>query len=204
MRGLTQVRSDGNAFPAVEELVKLAQDVRAILGTDTKIGYAADWREYFGYHPQDGSGDVLFHLDPLWASDEIDFVGIDNYMPLSDWRDSHDHADASWKSIYNLEYLKTNIEGGEGFEWYYADEDGRVLQQRLLIEDGAYGEPWVFRYKDIRTWWSQEHHDRIAGVRQAAPTAWLPESKPIWFTEIGCAAVDKGTNGPEPSTWGLG
>ncbi|NDR56057.1 baseplate multidomain protein megatron [Aliiruegeria sabulilitoris] len=196
MRGLTQIRSDGNTFPAVEELVKLAQDVRAILGTDTKIGYAADWSEYFGYHPQDGSGDVLFHLDPLWASDEIDFVGIDNYMPLSDWRDSHDHADAPWRSIYNLDYLKSNIEGGEGFEWYYADEAGRYAQQRLPIEDGAHGEPWVFRYKDIRAWWSQEHYDRIAGVRQAAPTTWLPESKPIWFTEIGCAAVDKGTNQP--------
>ena len=65
----------------------LAEDVRAILGPGTKIGYAADWSEYFGHQPADGSGDVLFHLDPLWASPAIDFVGIDNYMPLSDWRD---------------------------------------------------------------------------------------------------------------------
>src|SRR5690606_18256690 len=28
------------------------------------------------------------------------------------------------------------------------------------------------------------------------PTAWLPKSKPIWFTELGCPAVDKGTNQP--------
>ncbi|RBI87758.1 hypothetical protein DRV85_01800 [Rhodosalinus halophilus] len=27
-------------------------------------------------------------------------------------------------------------------------------------------------------------------------TAWVPESKPVWFTEIGCPAVDKGTNQP--------
>lgn len=26
----------------------------------------------------------IFHLDPLWADDEIDLVGIDNYMPVSD------------------------------------------------------------------------------------------------------------------------
>lgn len=86
--------------------------------------------------------------------------------------------------------------GGEGFEWYYADEAGRDAQDRLPITDGAYAEPWVFRYKDIRNWWSLPHHDRIGGVRQGSTTAWVPQSKPIWFTEIGCAAVDKGTNQP--------
>ena len=85
----------------VVALRALAADVRAIL-PDAKIGYAADWSEYFGYHPQDGSGDVLFHLDALWADDEIDFIGIDNYMPLSDWRDGEDHADAEHGSIYDL------------------------------------------------------------------------------------------------------
>ncbi|RYH11175.1 glycoside hydrolase/phage tail family protein [Tropicimonas sp. IMCC6043] len=196
MRGLTQIRGAGNRFPAVQELVALASDVRSILGSQTKIGYAADWSEYFGYHPQDGSGDVLFHLDPLWGSDDIDFVGIDNYMPISDWRDSHDHADAGWKSIYNLDYLKANISGGEGFDWYYSDEAGRDAQARLAITDGAYGEPWIFRYKDIWNWWSKPHHERIGGQRQSNATAWQPQSKPIWFTEIGCAAVDKGTNQP--------
>jgi hypothetical protein len=37
--------------------------------------------EYFGHQPGDDSGDVFFHLDPLWSDPEIDFVGIDNYMP---------------------------------------------------------------------------------------------------------------------------
>ena len=32
--------------------------------------------------------------------------------------------------------------------------------------------------------------------RQPCPTAWVPRSKPFWFTEIGCAAIDKGTNEP--------
>ena len=30
----------------------------------------------------------------------------------------------------------------------------------------------------------------------ATPTAWVPQSKPIWFTEIGCPAVDQGANQP--------
>ncbi|WP_068116564.1 baseplate multidomain protein megatron [Tropicimonas marinistellae] len=196
MRSLTQIRGADDSFPAVAELVALAEDVRAILGADTKIGYGADWSEYFGYHPQDGSGDVFFHLDPLWAHSDIDFVGIDNYMPLSDWRDGPDHADADWKSIYDIDYLKSNVAGGEGYDWYYADQDGRDSQERLPIGDGTHGEPWVFRYKDILNWWKHAHHERIAGVRQPASTAWVPESKPIWFTELGCSAIDKGTNQP--------
>ena len=194
MRALTQIRGAAG-FPAVAELIHLAADVRAIL-PDTKIGYAADWSEYFGYHPQDGSGDVYFHLDPLWADTNIDFIGIDNYVPLSDWRDGHDHADADWGAIYSLDYLKANIAGGEGYDWYYASPEDEAQQIRTPITDGAHGEPWVFRYKDIHSWWENLHHERIGGVRSARATAWVPRSKPVWFTELGCAAIDKGTNQP--------
>jgi hypothetical protein len=195
MRSLTQLRGE-TGFPAVDALKQLAAECRAILGPGVKIGYAADWSEYFGYHPQDGTGDVYFHLDPLWADPNIDFVGIDNYMRLSDWRDGPDHADADWGSIYNLDYLVSNVAGGEGYDWYYPSRDARDAQAREPISDGAYGERWVYRYKDIRNWWSQPHHNRVGGVRSAVPTQWVPESKPIWFTEIGCAAVDKATNEP--------
>lgn len=196
MRGLTQIRGANGRFPAVDALRALAADVRAILGPGVKIGYAADWSEYFGYQPQDGSGDVYFHLDPLWADPNIDFIGIDNYMRLSDWREGDTHADADWGSIYALDYLRANIEGGEGYEWYYASPEAEAAQIRTPISDGAYGEPWVFRYKDIRSWWLNEHFERIGGVRAENPTAWVPQSKPVWFTEYGCAAIDKGTNQP--------
>lgn len=195
LRGLTQIR-DAAGFPAVQALRDLASEVRSLLGPDTKLGYAADWSEYFGYQPPDGSGDVLFHLDPLWADDAIDFIGIDNYMPLSDWRDGFDHRDAGWGSVYNPDYLSSQIEGGEGFDWYYPTSEARAAQRREPITDGAYGEPWVYRYKDIRSWWSTAHHDRIGGLRQDTPSDWIPQSKPIWFTELGCPAVDKGTNQP--------
>ncbi|MBK5945782.1 host specificity protein [Rhodobacter veldkampii DSM 11550] len=191
---LTRVRGSANSFPAVAALRALAADVRAILGPGCKIGYAADWSEYFGDHP--GNGEVFFHLDPLWADVNIDFIGIDNYMPLSDWRDGDDHADAGWGSIYDLDYLKANIAGGEGYSWYYAAPEHRDAQIRTPIRDGAHGEDWIWRYKDLRGWWENVHHDRVAGVRAAEPTDWVPRSKPIWFTEIGCAAVDKGSNQP--------
>ncbi|MEL7093221.1 MAG: glycoside hydrolase/phage tail family protein, partial [Pseudomonadota bacterium] len=193
MRGLTQIQG-ATGFPAVDAMIQLARDVRSILGPNTKIGYAADWSEYHGYQPP-GTADKYFHLDPLWAEDEIDFIGIDNYMPLSDWRDGDDHADADWGSIYNLDYLGANVEGGEGYDWYYHSPEAAAAQIRTPITDGE-GEPWIWRYKDLRNWWLNEHHDRIGGVRQPLPTVWEPGSKPIWFTEIGCAAVDKGTNEP--------
>ncbi|MGB7243278.1 MAG: glycoside hydrolase/phage tail family protein [Sulfitobacter sp.] len=196
MRGLTQIRGAADEFVAVTRLRALAAEVRALVGPQTKISYAADWTEYFGYQPQDGSNDRLFHLDPLWADDVVDFIGIDNYMPLSDWRSGEDHLDASAGSIYALDYLRANVAGGEGYDWYYHSPEAQAAQIRTPIEDGAHDEPWVYRYKDIRNWWSQTHHERIDGVRQAAPTAWVPGSKPIWFTEMGCASVDKGTNEP--------
>ncbi|MBA3326510.1 MAG: glycoside hydrolase TIM-barrel-like domain-containing protein, partial [Rhodobacteraceae bacterium] len=190
------IRDAVDGYPAVRGLCELAQEVRGVLGASVKIGYAADWSEYFGHHPSDGSGDVMFHLDPLWAHPELDFIGVDNYMPISDWRDGSGHADAAAGSIYNLSYLEGNVAGGEGFDWYYADDDGRERQDRLAIADGAYGEDWTFRYKDIASWWSQAHVNRVGDVKAASQTPWLPRSKPIWFTELGCPAVDKGTNQP--------
>ena len=195
MRGLTQIRGTGNSFPAVAQLVALAAEVRAVLGPEVKISYAADWSEYFGYQP--GDGDRFFHLDPLWADENIDFIGIDNYMPLSDWREGDDHLDAqAWPSIYDLDYLQSNIEGGEGYDWFYPSPEARAAQRREPITDDAYGEPWVWRFKDLRGWWENRHFDRVGGVRATEPTAWVPGSKPIRFTEYGCAAVDKGTNQP--------
>ncbi|WIV49520.1 glycoside hydrolase/phage tail family protein [Marivivens sp. LCG002] len=194
MRSLTQVRGAGGRFPAVEALIGLAQEVRAILGPSTKIGYAADWSEYHGYQPH-GTADKIFHLDPLWASEAIDFIGIDNYMPLSDWRDGEAHLDAGYGSVYNLDYLRANVAGGEGFDWFYHSPEARAAQIRTPITD-AHNEPWVWRYKDLVGWWSHPHHNRINGARAADATPWVPRSKPIVFTELGCAAIHRGTNQP--------
>lgn len=193
MRALTTIRGLGDTFPAVVALVALAADVRSILGPACKISYAADWSEFANYQ---ADGNLYFHLDPLWASPDIDFVGIDNYLPISDWRDEASNADASWGSVYNLDYLQSNIEGGEYFDWYYDSPEGEAAQRREPILDGAHDEPWVFRTKDLKGWWSNPHHDRVSGSRQTNSTGWVPKSKPIRFTEFGCAAIDKGTNQP--------
>ncbi|MEM8935280.1 MAG: glycoside hydrolase/phage tail family protein [Pseudomonadota bacterium] len=197
LRGLTTVRDNTNAYPAVDALKVLAAEVRSVLGSGTEISYGADWSEYFGHQPGDGSGDVYFHLDDLWSDGNIDFIGIDNYMPLADWRDGYGHADAvaGERGPYDRDYLMGNIQGGEGYDWYYASAADRDAQIRTPITDGA-GKPWVFRYKDLWSWWSNNHYNRSGGVELGSPTAWVPESKPFRFTEIGCAAIDKAANQP--------
>ena len=198
LRGVTTVRSSASVYPAVAKLKALAADVRAVVGGATMISYAADWTEWYGHQPADGSGDVHFHLDDLWADDEVDFIGIDTYAPLSDWREGTGHLDFASSptgSIYDVTYLQAGIEGGEAYDWYYAGDAERAAQERVAITDGAYGKPWVYRPKDIRNWWLNAHVNRPGGV-EGAVTAWVPQSKPIRFTEIGCPAVDKGANQP--------
>jgi hypothetical protein len=204
MRGLTTIRSGASTYPAVQAFRDLAADVRSILGAGTAISYAADWSEYFGHQPGDDeagnatgpsdppNGDVFFHLDPLWADGNVDFVAIDNYMPLSDWRDGFEQADAQegWPAIHDRAYLQGNVAGGEGFDWFYASADDRSAQVRTPITDGAYGEPWIFRNKDLRSWWSEPHHNRPGGVRQALhPDAAQPDT---WTPIVGASIV------PEP------
>ncbi|QGG89888.1 hypothetical protein GH983_05175 [Agrobacterium sp. MA01] len=198
LRGLTALRDEANAFPFVEALVALAGEVRGLLGGGTAISYGADWTEYFGHQPADGSGDVFFHLDPLWASPHVTAVGIDNYMPLADWRDEDLEAESpdGFTGIDDAEGFARTLTSGEGFDWFYASEADRRARVRTPITDGAYGKPWVFRFKDLKSWWENPHFNRIGGVEQASPTAWIPGMKPFWMTEVGCGAVDKGANQP--------
>ena len=200
--GLTQLRSGpGDAtYPAVQALKGLAAQVKAVVGPGCKVGYAADWTEYHSHRPSDGTNDVIFNMDPLWSDPSIDFVGIDNYLPIADWRDGAPNIDsdpaAGPFTTYDKTYLQSNIEGGEDYAWYYASSADRVSQIRTPIVDTAKGKHWVFRQKDIRNWWTNPHYSRPGGVEETAATAFVPQGKPIRFTEFGCPAVDKGPNQP--------
>lgn len=198
LRGLTRLRDEAGGFPFVEALCGLAADVKAMLGAETTVTYGADWSEYFGYQPQDGSGDVCFNLDQLWAHPAIDAVGIDTYVPLSDWRDGdrvtgnpdgHRHAN-------DRAAMRAMVTAGEGFDWFYASDADRAARIRTPIADGHAGKPWVFRYKDLAAWWQTLHFDRPGGTESATPSAWTPGAKPVWLTELGAPAVDKGAAQP--------
>jgi len=192
MIGATQSRSAQTTFPVVDHYNSLIDEVRTIVGDETKISYAADWLEIKPYQPQDGSGDVLFHLDAIWANENCDFIGVDNYNPISDWRDGTSHLDymAGFESIYDQDYLQSQIEGGEGRDYYYASDSDRDNQVRSPLSE------WVYGSKMYREFWGEQHFNRFNYVPQVTPTAWVPQSKPIRFVEYGCAHVDKGTNEP--------
>ena len=151
LAALTRVRSAPGVYPAAQALATLAADVKALLGASTKVSYGADWTEY-GAHVLDGGAEVRFPLDVVWSSPSVDFIGIDAYWPLTDWRDG-DHLDArEAATIYDRGYLRSRMTSGEAFDWYYANDLARALQTRLPITDGACGKPWVFRQKDIASW----------------------------------------------------
>jgi hypothetical protein len=194
--GLTRVRSASGVYPAVDALIALAEEVRAIVGPDTVMTYGADWTEY-GTHVIDAAAsEVRFPLDPLWASDAIDAVGIDYYAPLADWRYTAGHLDlALTDAIYDRDYLGGNLRRGEAYDFYYADDAARAAQARTPIADSL-GKAWIFRAKDLWNWWSEPHVERTGGVELPSPTAWTPQGKPIWLTELGCPAIDKGANQP--------
>jgi len=195
MRGLTRIRDADGAFPFVEGLTAIAEAVAAML-PGAVITYAADWSEYAGYQPTNGTGDVFYNLDPLWASPAISVVGIDNYLPLADQRDASGEGEDDAVSQYDRPTLRQGIAGGEYFDWYYASAADRAAGLRTSIADGAHGKPWVYRAKDIAGWWANPHVERRGGVEIAATSSWVPKSKPIWFTELGCPAIDKGANQP--------
>ena len=196
LRGLTWLRDAPGSHPFVTALIALAVDVKALLPA-AQLTYGADWTEWFGFQPGDGSGDVDFHLDSLWADSNIAAVSIDNYFPLSDWRDTPPNIDgASYYSNRDINYLMGNVQSGEGYTWYYASSSDRTNQIRSEITDGAYSKPWVYRPKDMWSWWQNQHYNRPGGVESATPTTWVPESKPIWFTEFGIPSINKGANQP--------
>lgn len=167
LKGLTGIKDSNNNFPAVNELILLARQVKEILGKDVKVTYAADWSEY---HHTDGG---WYNLDPLWASPDIDVVGIDAYFPLTDAPE----PSAGFKDIE----LQNGWDSGEGYDWYYENQE-RSIKKTLSP---------AYAWKNISWWWHNEHINP-----DGKKTPWVPASKKIWFTEYGFPSVDGASNQP--------
>jgi len=165
--GLNKVTDTPGNYPAVNQLVSLAATVRGIMGGGVKLTYAADWSEY---HHTDGG---WYHLDPLWASSTIDFVGIDAYFPLTDTPQN--------ALGYDVDAVIAGWNSGEGYDWIYTDPE-RTTQAALSPQ---------YAWKNIDWWWNHTHTNPDASV-----TAWSPQMKKIWFTEYGFPSVDGATNQP--------
>ncbi len=165
--GLTKVASSAGVYPAVNALVALAATTKATMGAATKIIYAADWSEY---HHTDGG---WYNLDPLWASPNIDVIGIDAYFPLTNAPQS--------ELGYGLQVVMNGWNAGEGYDYYYTN-----LQRTITAPLGA-----AYAWKNMDWFWRNDHYNP-----NGAKTAWIPQSKKIWFTEYGFPSVDGAANQP--------
>ncbi len=119
------------------------------------------------YHTSDG---VNRPLDKLWASQSIDVVGIDAYFPLTDTDKKH----------VSVADIKRGWLSGEGFEYYYDSKENK----HSLNNEG-----WN-QWKNLKYWWENYHW---VGDKM---TNWLPEMKPIWFTEFGAPSISMAGNQP--------
>lgn len=163
MEALTKFRDDQDDFLAVNEFINLAKITRGIVGSGVKLTYAANWSEY---HHTDGG---WYHLDKLWADNNIDFVGIDAYFPITD-EPIHGPVDPK---VVAAGWTK-----GRDFD-YYVDGD------RKIPMDPTWGS------KNFIGWWQSNHYNPD-GIK----SDWQPKMKPIAFTEVGFSALDAATNEP--------
>ncbi len=175
-----------------------------MLGSATKITYGADWSEYFGA-PSAGrhrqrlsisirSGRIL--LSTRWASTTAT-------CRCPSWR-AADHARRAipmgLPGPYDPAGLRAESPAARSFDWWTlllrsrqggcasVSDHRRALSESLGCSRFiGPGEPWVVRAARLP----------IAIDGEAVrPTAWVPESKPFVFTEIGFAGYGRGPNQP--------
>jgi hypothetical protein len=159
MKGLTSISDFSGNFPAVLEFEKLAGMVRG--ANSAKLTYAADWSEY---HSHNG----VYNMDSLWASPNIDFIGIDAYFPLTDTLNRP-----------KIQEIKDGWTSGEGYDYYLKNGE------KIFYENAR------FSWKNMRFFLENEHFN-VDGTK----TKFIPKSKKIWFTEFGFPSVDLCTNQP--------
>jgi len=233
--GLSQLAAD---VRGVFDAAGLHRDLGAYKNL---IAYSPDWSTWNGWqHP--GANGQWPHLDQLFASSNIDLVAFDNYLPLSDWTLGDGGLDChNWNApkptrwpptaedmnglglpgqptLRNAAYLAANIEGGEGFNWYYDNSESGGVGLDPLGTDQRCSRPLGDRVtqtrhpfaanqqlltrKGLRWWWNNRHRavydngDGTGWSPHGPTTAWSPQSKPIIFAEYGFSSVDRCTNQP--------
>ena len=184
-------------YPAVARLRALAAEVRAILRASHRRSSMRPTGRNTARMCSTAATRCAFPSIRSSPHDDIDAVGIDYYPPISDWRDgARPRGSGGGAQRLRRRLSARAARQRRGLRLVLCQcVRARTRRRARPITDGAYGKPWVFRQKDLVSWWSNRHVERVGGVEIGA-TAWLPQSKPIWLTEIGIPAVDKGPNGP--------
>jgi hypothetical protein len=160
MKALTSIKAPDGTFPAILEFVEIAKQIKSF-APNMKLTYAADWSEYHSF-------DGVFHMDSLWCSPFIDFIGIDAYFPLT-------HTTVRPK----MEEIRKGWESGEGYDFYF--KDGERIPYKNLMH----------AWKNLRYFLSNYHTNQ-----DGTTTSFKPFSKKIWFMEFGFPSVELCTNQP--------
>lgn len=156
-------------FPAIDCLIDLAAQVKQIFTTVGKPEILVSYAaDWTEYHHSKKDKAKIYPLDKLWACPHIDFIGIDAYFPLTDIA-----GNITYDDIYN------GWTSGNQWDYY------KIGDQFIHYTNQT------FALKAIKYWWENEHIDL-----DGKPTNWIPKSKPIWFTELGCASCDHSSNSP--------
>ena len=158
---LTRITDGTESFPAVKELVRLAELAKRTLGNSVVVTYAANWDEYHSY-------DGAYNMDELWASEYVDVIGINAYFPLANTPNPMHR--------FSIQSVAQSWHSGEGHD--HPDENFPPRQSEIYHEN--FGPAW-----NIHQWWNRDHINRHSGAK----TAWQPKSKKVWFIEYGFRSV---------------
>lgn len=165
LKSLAAFQNPSGKYVSVQRLSGLVDQIKGIVGKDCLVTIANDWSDY--HH--DNKGNFLY--DELYNNPNLDYIGIDAYPPLSN----------SGSSVYDIGEISKGWTSGEGYDFYYTDED-KMVKETLSPQ---------YAWKNYKYFWENNHYN-IDGQK----TPWVPKSKKIIFTEFGFPSVDCATNQP--------
>ncbi len=169
--GLTKITDGDGCFPAVTSLIKLAREVKKILGNEVIVTYAADWSEY--HHTTGG----WYNLDELWADYSIDVIGIDAYFPLTEFaKDCYDENKIlqGWYSGHGYDYFTGENEQKEYCSSEYAWKNIRYFWENYHFQPNGQKSQWQPKSKSI--WFTEFGFPSVDGASNQPNVFYDPES----------------------------
>jgi len=179
----TTIYQDSNGyfyFTAIPLWLEIYDAVKTIFNnagwTDVKVGYSADWSEMNGF--KDDLGYWWRPLDDVFVHQ--DFVFVDAYWGITE------------RNSYKYDDYKNGWTQGRDWDYYITDYDLWKNYQggTAPITDKQYAS------KDLKYWLENYHHNINPDGTINSTTAWVPNSKKIFFTECGCPSIDSGATEP--------
>ena len=201
-RGLTRVRSASGVYPAVAQLVDARRRrARRCSAPATKIVYARRLDRIRRPCARRRRRGALSARSAVGARRRSTRSASTTTRRSPTGATAPDHADLADRraAVYDRRLpARPTSRGGEAFDWYYADAADRAARRRARRSPTApTASPGCSAPRTSSGWWSNPHVERVGGVELPRRPPGCRSRKPIWLTEIGCPAVDKGANAAE-------